>query len=210
MICSTVFLAILAHRPPAHVVAQGARVVTGPQAAYVQAIVGGTTQPPCSARTSIRPIDWTDPSTVAAYTDTAPLTTIKIDHCQVIEGPLTFTNPDTTQDLTIVLGPRAVLTQVSFSPTFQAGFEVISTLATLPPVSAVVAPGDTFVTFQNVQTLGIAHLDVLDDSFFRSPFAIYTRTTSAAWTYSSSGGWGFVLTVNTQEGTGTVFNWNVP
>lgn len=194
---------------------------TTPRAAreFIRAAGAGPAPTSCSARVDMRTTDLDEVRTVNPYTDPAPLQTIAVDFCVALDEMYRFENWGTFQPASVEVEERRVHFDVSFSPTFAPGFEIVTVDCVLTPEGFVLAPFDGAVDFAGSsgtsihaldQQLGVAHLAVAPggDAFFRSTFAVYFRTRSEGGDVHVAGTGAYLDQTETNAGGGIVFRWN--
>lgn len=187
--------------------------------AFINGPASGTAPNSCSARVDMRDLDFDVVRVVNPYTDPAPLTSIRAELCGVLRSTYTIENWGVFTPLVVALSARAVRFEASFSPTFAPGFEIVAAdflivadtfvVPTFDGVADLAGPSTHSTTFDE-QRLGVALRSVNPgaEAFFRSPFAVYLRSTSTPWYVTTTGGASFYELTTTVGGDGLVLYWN--
>lgn len=164
-----------------------------------------------SCRVLARPTDWNETRTMLPAS--GPFSTLHVEACVFFEQTVALENVWVFGGTRWQARNLGIIFEASFDPTFAPGFELVPpTTIMLPDVSGSVGPFDGVIDFagtsgeaipQETTALITADLAVLDPTFFLSPWPVYIRTTTIAYTQTSASP-AMVLQSTAQAGAGLV------
>lgn len=155
------------------------------------------------------------------YQDVAPLSSIRVDFCVVLDRTIGFENFSTLGAGNFTVTPRFIQFDASISSTHAPGFSLGTVDIVLPPLAFMLSVFDGVFDLGGISgvlntdhqaVLGVAHLtvdpnDPVAQAFFRSPFTVYLSAADMQpWTIHGNGN--FYEQETTNGSCGLFMAWN--